>query len=116
MFVAFLARITIFGNDQANGIVNFASRVNITINEPSPLGGQNSDARIQIVRAPGIYGLVRVPFTVIDSVSREATADVTPSSGMVVFQDREASLILAEIIWGPVSGENLKSSTVVPAI
>ena len=48
---------------------------------------------LRVVRGPGVYGIVNVPFQVAIHGSAGADADihVTPSSGVVTFLDRQVS-------------------------
>ena len=85
------AIITILASDEANGIVEFASSENVTINEPSALSSSTGIASLRLVRAPGIYGVVRVPFTVTAANGDGPVTDLTPASGQVTFLDRQVS-------------------------
>lgn len=83
-----LANITILANDGASGIVSFKSQDIVRIEE-SP--GQNltlNVAQLEVIRGPGIYGIVNVPFRIIPEKS-ENSADLTPTQGVVTFQDRQ---------------------------
>ena len=90
MFIL-LAIITILASDEANGIVNFETSDNVTINEPSAHSSSSGKASLRLVRAPGIYGIVRVPFTVIAAHGDKMVTDVTPASGQVTFLDKQVN-------------------------
>ena len=86
------AVITILASDGASGVVNFDTPANVTLNEPSEASTAGSKARIQLVRAPGIFGVIRVPFRIISAVSGDdAVTDLEPVSGDVTFADKQAS-------------------------
>lgn len=75
-------------NDGSSGTVSFKSQDIVRIQE-SP--GENTAlnvARLEVIRGPGIYGVVSVPFRVIPEKS-ENSADLTPTQGVITFQDRE---------------------------
>ena len=44
-------------------------------------------------RAPGVYGVVNVPYKVITPSGSEDVDDLTPASGYVTFKDREVFLL-----------------------
>ena len=86
--------IKILASDQASGVVNFDTKDNMTIYEPTDnTPSANSVARLRLVRAPGIFGVVNVPFKVerIGGRLGEPITDLTPVSGYATFQDREVS-------------------------
>lgn len=89
----FSAVLTILASDQANGIVNFNSADNVTLIEPSAstTSTENTEVIFTLTRAPGIYGIVRVPFQVVTSEGQGGVTDLTPTSGTAIFQDREVS-------------------------
>ena len=86
-----LAVVTILASDEANGIVNFDSGDNITINEPSPHSSSNGKATLRLVRAPGIYGIVRVPYVIVAANGDKTVTDLTPVSGQVTFINKQVS-------------------------
>lgn len=91
-FFLFLANVTILANDGSSGTVSFKSQDIVRIQE-SP--GENTAlnvARLEVIRGPGIYGVVSVPFKVIPE-KFENLADLTPTQGVITFQDREVQYI-----------------------
>lgn len=46
-----------------------------------------------VVRGPGIYGVVTVPFS-ITSANGQLSEDVQPNTGVVTFNDRQVLLLL----------------------
>ena len=86
------ALITIMASDRASGIVSFESSEVITLNEPTPLSSINSRAELGLTRAPGVYGIVNVPYKVTSVTGGENVTDLTPVTGFVTFRDREVQL------------------------
>lgn len=92
----FLANVTILANDGSSGTVSFKSQDIVRIQE-SP--GENTAlnvARLEVIRGPGIYGVVSVPFKVIPE-KLENLADLTPTQGVITFQDREVLFSILNI-------------------
>jgi hypothetical protein len=83
-----LANITILANDGASGTVAFQSQDVIRIQESPGANSTLNVARLEVVRGPGIFGVVNVPFRVIPERA-ENLADLTPTQGLVTFQDRQ---------------------------
>lgn len=89
------AVITILATSEAAGIVNFDSSSDVTITVSSSGGSSSSTtAVINIVRGPGVYGSVNVPFLIqsLDNVTTSVSRHLTPSSGVVTFLDLQVSL------------------------
>ena len=80
------ATVTILANDDARGFVYFDSDKSVTLEEPA---GDNVNATmvdLVIIRGPGMYGIVNVPFEVIPELD-ENRDDLSPMQGSVTFQD-----------------------------
>jgi len=90
------ARITVLSSRLAAGVVNFDSADDVVISA-AVAGAPVSSTRavLRVVRGPGVYGIVNVPFQVAiqGSSSTDAVIRVTPSSGVVTFLDRQVSNI-----------------------
>lgn len=85
------AVITILANDLAGGVVNFDSPDNVTIKMPtSSSTAAASKVVLRVVRGPGIYGIVNVPFKV-SAVNTQQSSHLSPSSGVITFNDRQVS-------------------------
>jgi len=86
------ARITILASRLAAGVVNFDSSDDVVISAAVPGAPVSSTrASVRVVRGPGVYGIVNVPFQVAiqGSPSSDAAMHVTPSTGVVSFLDRQ---------------------------
>ena len=90
--------ITILASDEASGIISFDSDKEVIINEPSAENSipsvENSVARLQLQRAPGIFGAVNVPFIIVPETQGQGqdegqVVDLTPAVGVIIFQDRQ---------------------------
>ena len=94
MYIPIPAVLTILASDQANGVVNFESSSNVTIVEPmaTAVAPDDSKAILRLVRAPGIYGVVNVPYQVVTVNGQGGVTDIQPSSGVAVFMDREVGV------------------------
>jgi len=78
----------------AAGVVNFDSADDVVISAAvSGAPVTSTRAALRVVRGPGVYGIVNVPFqvTLQGSHSGAAAMHVTPSSGVVTFLDRQVS-------------------------
>ncbi len=87
----FSATILIQSSDQANGIVSFESAEDVILIEPNGVNPADNVKDIPVIREPGIFGVVKVPFTVTTLDGRGNVTDVTPSSGFITFKDKEVS-------------------------
>jgi hypothetical protein len=84
-----LATVMILANDGSSGVINFDSNSVITLAEPSD--DENSSpsvAKLRLIRGPGVFGLVNVPFEVVPEMAGDGN-DLSPTQGFVTFQDRE---------------------------
>ena len=92
--------ITILASRLAAGVVNFDSSDDVVISAAVP-GAPVSSTRaiLRVVRGPGVYGIVNVPFqvTLEGSSSSDAVKHITPSSGVVTILDRQVSTIANHI-------------------
>lgn len=79
-------------NDGSSGTVSFKSQDIVRIQESPGKNTALNVARLEVIRGPGIYGVVSVPFRVIPEKS-ENLADLTPTQGVITFQDREVQYI-----------------------
>ena len=90
------ARITILASRLAAGVVNFDSSDDVVISA-ADAGAPVSSTRavLRVVRGPGVYGIVNVPFqvTVQGSSGSDAVTHVAPSSGVVTLLDRKVSYL-----------------------
>ena len=81
----------------AAGVVNFDSADDIVISAAVD-GAPASSTRavVRVIRGPGVYGTVNVPFqiTVQGSSGRDVAVHITPSSGVVTFLDRQVSNVV----------------------
>ena len=94
MSVLCTATITILASRLAAGVVNFDSSDDVVISAAVAGAPASSTAAIiRVVRGPGVYGIVNVPFQVSiqGSSGGDAVMHVTPSSGVVSFLDRQVS-------------------------
>eukprot|EP00794_Sanderia_malayensis_P009868 gene9868-10878_t len=83
--------VTIRANDDANGVISFATRsIYQSIEEPQSSSSDNETAIFYIERKIGLYGVVNVQWSII-GVSN--SSDINPVTGSVVFaaNDREKS-------------------------
>ena len=79
--------ITILASDRASGVVSFESNDIITLNE---LASGQSRAELRLTRAPGVFGVVNVPYEVRAAQGGDdEVTDLSPTSGYVTFRDRE---------------------------
>jgi len=84
----------------AAGVVNFDSLDDVVISAAvSGAPAASTRAVLRVVRGPGVYGIVNVPFqvTIQESHSGDVAMHVTPSSGVVTFLDRQVSVIKTAI-------------------
>ncbi|KAL8615958.1 hypothetical protein ACOMHN_034634 [Nucella lapillus] len=88
------ASITIQANDESAGYVTFVSPLRVELQEPKGGNEAGSKAELSLRRGPGIYGQVKVPFVVTNLFDILST-DVSPASGLVVFEDRQATAVIA---------------------
>ena len=58
---------------------------------------------LRLVRGPGIYGIVNVPFKATTLASNAPVSDLTPSSGIVTFLDRQVKIITSLNVAGSFS-------------
>ncbi|VDI35962.1 G-protein coupled receptor 98 [Mytilus galloprovincialis] len=85
------ANVTILANDDASGSFSFETDTAVTVEETS--GDVKGVAVLKVVRGPGIYGVVNVPYQVIpEQVSN--VNDLSPMQSIIVFQDKQDSAIL----------------------
>nr|XP_006812422.1 PREDICTED: G protein coupled receptor 98-like protein isoform X1 [Saccoglossus kowalevskii] len=80
------ATVTILANDDAFGVVSFASFVNVTIYEPTETSTADSVARFTVVRDRGAFREIQVPFLVTNIDGGQAVVDVTPVEGFITFE------------------------------
>ncbi|XP_060082724.1 adhesion G-protein coupled receptor V1-like [Ylistrum balloti] len=105
------ATVTILGNDGSSGIVSFDTDASITIEES---GGDNSSvsiARLKVVRGPGVYGVVNVPFEIIPEFP-DNTNDLSPVKGYATFQDKQSAVYIELIALDDSEPEQLERFTV----
>ena len=76
-------------SDQASGVVSFESADDVTLNEPTSLGSADSLHEIRLRRAPGVFGVVNVPFKITTLDGKGNITDLAPSSGYITFKDKE---------------------------
>ncbi|XP_070543508.1 adhesion G-protein coupled receptor V1-like isoform X2 [Ptychodera flava] len=80
------ASITILSNDDAFGIVSFATFTNLTIYEPTVTSSADSVARFTVVRDRGSFQEIQVPFKVLHLDGSEGVTDVLPVEGFITFE------------------------------
>ncbi|XP_014662998.1 PREDICTED: G-protein coupled receptor 98-like isoform X2 [Priapulus caudatus] len=88
------ATLTILPNDNAAGTVNFESSDNIYIREPSSGNPGGSVVDVRVIRGPGIYGNIRVPFLITVVNGSDQEGDLDPMNGYITFADRESVAVL----------------------
>ncbi|XP_038076858.1 adhesion G-protein coupled receptor V1-like isoform X2 [Patiria miniata] len=86
--------IRILASDDAFGIINFASPLTVTIQEPSDTDTSNSVAQLTLVRSRGTFGDVQVPFAVVDHSGSRGVIDLTPVDGFVTIAAGESTGVL----------------------
>ncbi|KAK3601208.1 hypothetical protein CHS0354_004408 [Potamilus streckersoni] len=87
------ASVTILANDVPGGMVRLESDAVLTLDEPGGDNSNMSSAIIVVMRGPGIYGLLNVPFEIIPELA-ENRNDISPMQGSVTFQDRQSTSTL----------------------
>ncbi|XP_064619585.1 adhesion G-protein coupled receptor V1-like [Lineus longissimus] len=94
------AIITIRPSDDAGGHVRFESDAVVYLDEPSNYSTANSKAELQVVRGPGVFGLVNVPFTVTAANGIKNITDITPTQGFISIDNRQsrATLVVSAIM------------------
>ncbi|XP_074651665.1 adhesion G-protein coupled receptor V1-like [Tubulanus polymorphus] len=86
------AEVTIGPSDDASGFVSFSISDVIYLNEPSATSSVNSQVEIPILRGPGLYGKILVPFKITRvGNTKENVTDVTPTSGFITILDSQTS-------------------------
>lgn len=87
------ATVTILANDGSAGEVNFETgSLKLELREPTLNNQTGMRAEVTIRRGPGIYGRITVPF-IITTQLNVLTVDITPSSGVIVFEDRQVQMM-----------------------
>ena len=71
--------------------MSLSTNQSLSIEESTGENPTQSVARVKVVRGPGIYGVVNVPFEIIPEFA-ENSNDLSPIQGYVTFQDREVNL------------------------
>ena len=84
-------------SDQASGVVSFESVDDVTLNEPTSTGSADSLQEIRLIREPGVFGVVNVPFKITTLDGKENITDLAPSSGYITFKDKEVSENFARV-------------------
>ncbi|XP_076465116.1 adhesion G-protein coupled receptor V1-like isoform X2 [Babylonia areolata] len=87
------AIVTILANDDSAGFVTFGSPARLELQEPREGNEAGSKAELSVQRGPGIFGRVTVPFVITD-VYDTPTTDVSPSAGVVEFEDRQGLAVI----------------------
>ncbi|XP_069137444.1 adhesion G-protein coupled receptor V1-like isoform X2 [Argopecten irradians] len=87
------ATVTIMGNDGSSGIVSFDTDASMMIEEAGTDNSSNSVARLKVVRGPGVYGVVNVPFEIIPEFPGN-TNDLSPVKGYATFQDKQSAVYI----------------------
>ena len=82
----FAATVTILANDDSRGFIYFNSDELVTLEEPSGDNLNNTFIRLVLLRGPGMYGVVNVPFEVVPE-KIENQNDLSPMQGTITFQD-----------------------------
>ena len=72
------ATVLIQSSDQASGVVSFESLDDVTLNEPTSAGSADSLQEIRLIRQPGIFGVVNVPFKITTIDGRDNITDLAP--------------------------------------
>ena len=89
VFSIFLAaKVTILANDDSSGYVYFNSEELITLEEPTGNNQPSTFVDLVILRGPGMYGEVNVPFLVVPD-KEDNKNDITPMQGTVIFKDKQ---------------------------
>ncbi|KAL3865787.1 hypothetical protein ACJMK2_043142 [Sinanodonta woodiana] len=88
-----IASVTILANDVPGGVVRLESDAVLTLEEPGGDNSNMSSTNIIVMRGPGIYGLLNVPFEIIPELTGNRN-DLSPMQGSVTFQDRQSTATL----------------------
>jgi G-protein coupled receptor 98 len=83
--------VTIRPSDDAGGHVRFASDSIVYLNEPSNYSTANSKAELQVIRGPGVFGVVNVPFTVTAASGEKNITDINPTQGFISIDDKQVN-------------------------
>ncbi|XP_055956200.1 adhesion G-protein coupled receptor V1 [Patella vulgata] len=87
------ATITILANDEPSGSITLAATNDIFLSEPTGNNAVTSKTSLRLLRGPGIYGVVHVPYKVT-AVGGGTVTDLSPSNGVVTFQDKQTTATL----------------------
>ena len=82
------AKVTILANDDSSGYVYFNSEELVTLEEPTGNNQPSTFVDLVILRGPGMYGEVKVPFLVVPD-KEENKNDITPMQETVIFKDKQ---------------------------
>lgn len=80
--------MTILASDGASGTVNLETDEAIQLAEPEGSNQDNSFVVVKLLRGPGFFGVVKVPFMIV-TADGTMTTDVHPAQGVVTFPDLE---------------------------
>ena len=80
--------MTILANDDSSGYVYFNSEELITLEEPTGNNQPSTFVDLVILRGPGMYGEVNVPYQVVPG-KKENSNDITQMQGTVKFMDAQ---------------------------
>ncbi len=78
-------------SDMASGVVSFESGEDVAINEATVMSSVESQAELRVVRAPGVYGVVSVPYKVTMVGSQHNVTDLTPTSGYITLHNMQVN-------------------------
>ena len=82
------AKVTILANDDSSGYIYFNSEELITLEEPTGDNQPSTFVDLVILRGPGMYGEVNVPYKVVPDKEGNSN-DITPMEGTVKFMDTQ---------------------------
>lgn len=89
----YVSLIDIKENDGAGGVVQFSSSGSVFLQESFTANGYPTYSAIKLSRGPGIFGLVEISYTIIDS-DGVLTDDIEPSNGTITFSNLQQSAFI----------------------
>lgn len=84
--------VTILANDDAAGFIYLESIDLLTLDEPSNEGLGVTKTDIVILRGPGMYGVVNVPYEIIPELE-ENRNDLSPMQGSITMDNKQVKTL-----------------------
>ena len=88
------ATVTILANDDAAGFIYLESVDLVTLDEPASDGSGVTSTEITILRGPGMYGVVSVPYEIVPEIEGNRE-DLSPMQGTITFQNKQVGWVLS---------------------